>query len=135
MRVDLRSPTTRPVYLSPAELQEKASRSLSVQEAFGLPYDAERAFPVVVDALPGEGLEKVEESTRGSGREFVGQASFHGLDRRRTSYAVRIVASRRGPASTLKLLVFVQAEESLFGFYWRIREAVHRALGTLPHQP
>jgi len=135
IRVDLRPPTTRPVYVTPAELQEKASRSLSVQDAFGLPYDAERAFPVVVDALPGEGLEKVEESTRASGREFVGQASFHGLDRRRTSYAVRIVASRRGPASTLKLLVFVQAEESLFGFYWRIREAVHRALEIPRHQP
>jgi hypothetical protein len=135
MRIDLRPPATRPVYVSPAELRERASRSLSVQDAFALPYDAERAFPVLVDALPGEGLEKIEESTHGSGREFVGQASFHGLDRHRTSYAVRVVASRQGASSTLKLLVFVQAEESLFGFYWRIRESVHRALGIPSHQP
>ena len=135
MRIDLRPPVTRPVYLTPAALRERASRSLSVQDAFALPVGAERAFPVVVAALGQEGLEKVEEMMYASGREFVGQASFHGLDRRRTSYAVRVIASRTGAASTLKLLVFVQAEESLFGFYWRVRESVHRALGMPPHQP
>ncbi len=130
MRIDLRPPAMRPVYVSPAALRERASRSLSVQDAFDLPIPAERAFPVLVDALSREGLEKIEETTHASGREFVGQASFHGLDRRKTSYAVRIVASRAGAASTLKLLVFVQAEESLFGFTWRVRESVHRALGV-----
>jgi len=135
MRVDLRPPATRPVYLDPAALKERASRSFSVQEEFELPYDAERAFPVVESALAREGLEKVEEMTYVSGGSFVGQASFHGLDRRKASYAVRAVASRRGGTSTLKLLVFVQAEESLFGFAWRAREAVHRALGLAPHPP
>lgn len=135
MRIDLRPPPTRPVYIAPAELRERASRSLSVQVAFAIPHDAERAFPGIVEAVSGEGLEKIEEITSGSGRGFVGQASFHGLDRRRTSYAVRVVASGRGASSTLKLLVFVQAEESLFGFYWRVRESVHRALGIPPHQP
>jgi hypothetical protein len=123
------------VYLTPDALRERASRSLSVQDAFALPVGAERAFPVVVEALSKEGLEKIEEMTYASGREFVGQASFHGLDRRKTSYAVRVVASRTGASSTLKLLVFVQAEESLFGFYWRVRESVHRALGLPSHQP
>ncbi len=135
MRIDLRPPALRPVYLTPAALRERASRSLSVQDAFALPVGAERTFPVVVEALSKEGLEKIEEMTYASGREFVGQASFHGLDRRKTSYAVRVVASRTGASSTLKLLVFVQAEESLFGFYWRVRESVHRALGLASHQP
>jgi hypothetical protein len=135
MRIDLSPPALRPVYLTPAALRERASRSLSAEDAFDLPVPAERAFPVVVEALSGEGLEKIEEMTYATGREFVGQASFHGLDRRKTSYAVRVVASRTGGASTLKLLVFVQAEESLFGFAWRVRESVHRALGVRPHQP
>jgi len=135
MRIDLRPPALRPVYLNPAALRERASRSLSVQDAFALPVGAERAFPVVVEALSKEGMEKIEEMTYASGRGFVGQASFHGLDRRKTSYAVRVVASRTGASSTLKLLVFVQAEESLFGFYWRVRESVHRALGLPFHQP
>lgn len=135
MRIDLRPPAMRPIYITPAALRERASRSLSVQDAFSLPTGAERAFPVVVDALAREGLEKVEETTRAVAGEFVGQASFHGLDPRGNSCAVRVVASRRGTSSTLKLLVFVQAEESLFGFYWRIRESVHRALGIPPHQP
>ena len=89
----------------------------------------------MADAIAAEGLEKVEEMTYSTGGEFVGQASLHGLDRRKNSYAVRVVVSRRAAQSTLKLLVFVQAEESLFGFYWRVREAVHRALGTPAHQP
>ncbi len=135
MRIDLRPPALRPVFLPPSAMRERASRSLSVQDAFSLPYDAERAFPVVASALGAEGLEKVDEVTRSVGREFVGQASFHGLDRRGNSYAVRIVASRRGTSSHLKLHVFVQAEESLFGFYWRVREAVHRALEVPAHQP
>ena len=135
MRIDLRPPATRPVYLAPAALRERASRSLSAEEAFDLPIDAERAFPVVAAALAREGLERVEEMTYTRGHEFVGQASFHGLDRRRNSFAVRVVASRKGAASTLKLHVFVQAEESLFGFAWRVREAVHRAAGVPVHQP
>jgi len=135
LRIDLRSPATRPVYLAPSALRERASRSLSVQDVFAVPGDAERMFPVVADAIAAEGLEKVEEMTYSTGGEFVGQASLHGLDRRKNSYAVRVVVSRRAAQSTLKLLVFVQAEESLFGFYWRVREAVHRALGTPAHQP
>ncbi len=135
LRVDLRPPRTRPVYVAPAALQERASRSFGVQEAFTLPRDAEEAFPAVERALAVEGLEAIEETTYRSGGTFVGQASFHGLDRHRASYAVRAVASRRDGESTLKLLVFVQAEESLFGFYWRVRDAVHRALGVAPHQP
>ncbi len=135
VRVDLRPPRTRPVYVAPDVLQERASRSFGVQDAFTLPLDAEQAYPAVERALAAEGLEKIEESTYRSGDTFVGQASFHGLDRHRASYAVRAVASRRDGESTLKLLVFVQAEESLFGFYWRVRDAVHRALGLPPHQP
>lgn len=135
LRIDLKPPVMRPVYVSPSGLRERASRSLTFEDAFDLPVEAERAFPVVAAALGHEGLEKVEEITRSGPREFVGQASFHGLDRRKNSYAVRVVASRRGGSSTLKLLVFVQAEEALFGFYWRVREAVHTALGTLTHQP
>jgi len=135
MRIDLRPPTLRPVYITPDALRERASRSLSVQDAFDLPLDAERAFPVIAAALAKEGLERVEERTHSRGHEFVGQASFHGLDRRKNSHAVRVVASRRGTESTVKLLVFVAAEESLFGFTWRVREAVHRALGVPLHQP
>jgi len=133
MRVDLRPPATRPVYLDPAALEERASRSFSVQEEFELPYNAERAFPVVESALAREGLENVEELTFVGRGSFVGQVSFHGLDRRKASYAVRAIASRRDGTSTLRLLVFVQAEESLFGFAWRVREAVRRALGLAPH--
>jgi len=135
MRLDLRPPVTRPVYLTPGELRERASRSFSVQDAFAVPYDAERAFPTVVASLGAVGLEKIEETAHGSGREFVGQASFHGLDRRGNSSAVRVVASGIGTSSTMKLLVFVQVEESLFGFYWRVRETVKQALGISPHQP
>ena len=135
LRIDLRPPALRPVYVTPAALKERASRSLSAQDAFDLSVPAERAFPAVVDALSGEGLEKIEEMTYAAGREFVGQASFHGLDRRKTSYAVRVVASRTEGGSNLKLLVFVQAEESLFGFTWRVRESVRRALEARGHQP
>ena len=135
IRLDLRPPVTRPVYLSPGELRERASRSLSVQDAFAVPYEAERAFPTVVASLSAVGLEKIEETAHSNGRGFVGQASFHGLDPRGNSSAVRVVASRTGTSSTMKLLVFVQAEESLFGFYWRIRETVQNALGISPHQP
>ena len=135
MRLDLRPPVTRPVYIGPGELRERASRSLSVQDAFAVPYEAERAFPTVVASLGAVGLEKIEESAHGTGQEFVGQASFHGLDPRGNSSAVRVVASRSGSVSTMKLLVFVQAEESLFGFYWRVRETVQKALGISPHQP
>jgi hypothetical protein len=133
IRLDLRPPATRPVHVDPAALRERASRFLSVQDAFPLSMEAERAFAAVASALAREGLEKVEETSRAVGGSFVGQASFHGLDRRGASYAVRAVASRRGTESSLRLHVFVEAEESLFGFYWRVREAVHRALA--PHHP
>jgi len=135
LRIDLTPPTTRPVYVTPAALRERASRSLSAQDTLTLPYDAERAFPVVVEALARQGLERVEEITHARGREFVGQASFHGLDRRKNAYAVRVVASRREASSTLKLLVFVQAEESLFGFHWKVWETIRGAVEVPPHQP
>ncbi len=135
VRVDLRPSRTRPVYVAPDVLRERASRSFGIQDDLALALDAEVAFPAVERALAEEGLEKVEESTVRSGGAFVGQASFHGLDRHRASYAVRVVASRRDGESSLKLLVFVQAEESLLGFHWRVRDAVDRALGAPAHQP
>jgi len=134
MRLDLRPPLTRPVYVTPSALKERASRSFSIQETMPLPGDAQGLFKVLVSTLAAEGLEKVEEKTQRAEEEFTGQASFHGLDSQDNAYAVRIVASRKG-ASTLRLLVFVQAEESLFGFFWRSREALRRALGGPPHQP
>ncbi len=133
IRLDLRPPETRPVHVDPATLRERASRFLSVQDAFLLSIEAERAFAAVASALAREGLEKVEETSRAEGGSFVGRATFHGLDRRGASYAVRVVASRHGTESILRLHVFVEAEEALFGFYWGVREAVHRALG--PHHP
>ena len=135
VRVDLSPPALRPVHLPPEALRERASRSFSVQDAFDLPVPAEAAFPVLEAAIAGAGLERVESMAHRDGNVFTGRASFHGLDGRRNSYAVRIVASRMGPASTLKLLVFAQAEERLFGFYWRVRESVRGALGPAPHQP
>jgi len=135
MRIDLRPPAMRPVYITPGALRERASRSLSAQDTLALPYDAERAFPVVAEALAREGLERIEEITYARGDEFVGQASFHGLDRRKNSYAVRVVASGRDASSTLKIHVFVQAEEFLFGFHWRVRAAIRSAVGMPAHQP
>ncbi len=134
MRLDLRPPLTRPVYVTPSALKERASRSFSIQETMPLPHDAQALFDLLVSTLAAQGLEKVEEKTHRAGEEFTGQASFHGLDPQDNAYAVRIVASRKA-TSTLRLLVFVQAEESLFGFFWKSREALRRALGGLPHQP
>jgi len=127
MRLDLRPPVTRPVYLTPTALRERASESFSIQETLPLGGDAGFWFPRIASALEAEGLEKVEEKVQTTDRAFTGQASLYGLDRRGNSYAVRIVASRK-ETSTLRLLVFVQAEESLFGFFWRVRKAVQGAL-------
>ncbi len=127
MRLDLRPPVTRPVYLTPTALRERASESFSIQETLPLGGDAGFWFPRIASALEAEGLEKVEEKVQTTNRAFTGQASLHGLDLRGNSYAVRIVASRK-ETSTLRLLVFVQAEESLFGFFWRVRKAVQGAL-------
>lgn len=129
VRVDLSPPALRPVYIAPETLRERASRSLSVQDAFGLPMPAEDAFPRLQEALAAIGLERVEAAAHGDADGFVGRLSFHGLDARRNSYAVRAVVARRGTASSLRLHAFVQAEERLFGFYWRVRDAVARALG------
>lgn len=134
MRLDLRPVETRPVYVTPVGLRERASESFSIQESFALTEDAEIVFPRAVAAVETEGLERVEEKVNRSDHAFTGQASLHGLDHRGNSYAARIVASRK-ESSALRLLVFVAAEESLFGFFWRIRRAVQAATGARPHHP